>query len=74
MIWPGYITVVDEYEGGLYLQVDVANRVLRTETVMDIFKKVKKTDLFVLQKFFKIIANSKKFFSEFFGHAMSHFK
>jgi len=43
MIWPGYITVVDEYEGGLYLQVDVANRVLRTETVMDIFKKVKKT-------------------------------
>ena len=42
MVWPGYITVVDEFEGGLYLQVDVANRVLRTETVHDIFKKLKK--------------------------------
>ena len=44
LVWPGYITVVDVFEGGLYLQVDVANRVLRTETVLDVFKKLKKTN------------------------------
>ena len=42
LVWPGYITVVDVFEGGLYLQVDVANRVLRTETVRDVFMKLKK--------------------------------
>ena len=42
LVWPGYITVVDVFEGGLYLQVDVANRVLRTETVRDAFMKLKK--------------------------------
>ena len=42
LVWPGYITVVDVFEGGLYLQVDVANRVLRTETVRDVFQKLRK--------------------------------
>ena len=41
-VWPGYITVVDVYEGGLYLQLDVAHRVLRTETVRDAFVTLKK--------------------------------
>ena len=26
-IWPGYVTSVDEFEGGLQLQVDVSHRV-----------------------------------------------
>lgn len=38
-VWPGYVTAVDEYEGGLMLQCDVSHRVLRTETAHDILKK-----------------------------------
>jgi len=34
-VWPGMVTAVDRYEGGLLLQLDAANRVLRTETVRD---------------------------------------
>lgn len=34
-VWPGYITAVDEYEGGLLLNLDIGHRVLRTETVKD---------------------------------------
>ncbi len=34
-MWPGYITAADCYEGGLFVQVDVGHRVLRTETVRD---------------------------------------
>ena len=33
---------MDIYEGGLQLQVDVAHRVLRTETVRDIFVNLQK--------------------------------
>lgn len=35
-VWPGYVTAVDEYKGGLKLQCDVSHRVLRTETVRDL--------------------------------------
>ena len=35
-VWPGYVSAVDVFEGGLYLQVDVASRVLRTETILEI--------------------------------------
>lgn len=35
-MWPGYVSAVDVFEGGLYLQVDVASRVLRTETILEI--------------------------------------
>ena len=28
-IWPGYVTAVDRYEGGILLQCDVSHRVLR---------------------------------------------
>jgi len=47
-VWPGYVTAVDEYEGGLLLQLDVSHRVLRTETVRDFFANMRKrgiTDL-----------------------------
>ena len=41
-MWPGYITAVDVYEGGLHLQLDVAHRVLRCETVRDLFVTIRK--------------------------------
>ena len=34
-LWPGLITAVDEYEGGLMLCCDLSFRVLRTTTVLD---------------------------------------
>lgn len=34
-IWPGYVTAVDNYEGGLMLQCDVSHRVLRCDTVLE---------------------------------------
>ena len=35
-VWPGYITAVQEQEGGLMLLLDASHKVLRTETVHDI--------------------------------------
>ncbi|CAG0893792.1 unnamed protein product [Darwinula stevensoni] len=32
-VWPGYVTAVNQYEGGIFLNCDVSHRVLRTETV-----------------------------------------
>ncbi|ODN06661.1 Protein argonaute-3 [Orchesella cincta] len=36
-IWPGYITAIDEYEGGLLLCCDSSFRVLRTATVLEVW-------------------------------------
>lgn len=41
-IWPGYVTAIDQFEGGLLLQCDVSHRVLRTETVRDQLTMLKK--------------------------------
>ena len=41
-VWPGYITTVDVFEGGLYLQLDVAHRVLRTDTAYDLMTSLRK--------------------------------
>nr|AZG02837.1 RNA-binding protein PiwiB [Platynereis dumerilii] len=35
-VWPGYITSIEEFEGGLMLMVDVSHRLLRTETVYNL--------------------------------------
>lgn len=35
-VWPGYVTAINEYEGGLMLCIDAKHRVMRTETVRDI--------------------------------------
>lgn len=35
-VWPGYVTAIADYEGGVMLLTDVSHRVLRTETVLDI--------------------------------------
>lgn len=37
-IWPGYITAIDEYEGGLHLLCETSHRVLRTETALDVLR------------------------------------
>ncbi|CAH0589121.1 unnamed protein product [Chrysodeixis includens] len=39
-VWPGYVTAVDEYEGGLMLTLDSTHRVLRTQTVLSFIKEV----------------------------------
>ncbi len=35
-VWPGYVTTIGRYAGGLLLQLDASHRVLRTETVLDL--------------------------------------
>ncbi|XP_030023692.1 piwi-like protein Ago3 [Manduca sexta] len=39
-IWPGYVTAVDEYEGGLMLTLDSTHRVLRNQCVLTLIKEV----------------------------------
>jgi len=39
-VWPGFVTAVDIYEGGMLLQCDTVSRVLRTETVLDLLKSI----------------------------------
>ncbi|XP_063698555.1 protein argonaute-3 [Culicoides brevitarsis] len=38
-IWPGYVTAVDEHEGGIMLCLDVTFRVLNQRTVYDLLKE-----------------------------------
>jgi len=45
-IWPGYVSTVNRYEGGLLLQCDVSHRVLRTESVRDLLLSLVKKDNF----------------------------
>ena len=37
-IWPGYVTAVQEYEGGLMLNLDVSHKVLRTQTALELVR------------------------------------
>jgi len=39
-IWPGYVTAVQEFEGGIMLCCDVSHKVLRTQTAYDLIKDV----------------------------------
>ncbi|XP_063984569.1 piwi-like protein 1 [Diachasmimorpha longicaudata] len=34
-LWPGYVTAIEEVEGGLKLNIDASHRVMRTNTVRD---------------------------------------
>ncbi|XP_023936797.2 piwi-like protein Ago3 [Bicyclus anynana] len=38
-VWPGYVTAVDEYEGGLMLTLDSTHRVLRTQSVLSLINE-----------------------------------
>lgn len=35
-VWPGYITAIDEFEGGIMLCCDASHRVLRNQTVLQL--------------------------------------
>ena len=37
-IWPGYVTAVAEYEGGLMLNLDVSHKVLRNQTAYELVR------------------------------------
>nr|XP_054773093.1 piwi-like protein 2 [Lytechinus pictus] len=39
-IWPGYITAISQYEGGLMLHADVAHKVLCNQTVLDTMQAI----------------------------------
>ncbi|TRY63151.1 hypothetical protein TCAL_10352 [Tigriopus californicus] len=39
-VWPGFETAIDEYEGGLKLQIDISHRVLRMETAYKVIKGI----------------------------------
>lgn len=39
-VWPGYITAVDEYEGGIMLCCDVSHRLLCQTTVLETLKQI----------------------------------
>lgn len=39
-VWPGYVTSVQEFEGGLMLMLDVSHRLLCETTVYDLLQKV----------------------------------
>ncbi|KOC71336.1 Piwi-like protein 1 [Habropoda laboriosa] len=38
-VWPGYVTTINEYDGGLKLCIDARHRVMRTETVREIMMR-----------------------------------
>ncbi|XP_034947193.1 piwi-like protein Ago3 [Chelonus insularis] len=43
-LWPGYVTAIEEMEGGLKLNIDASHRVMRTDTVRDyIYNTYKQT-------------------------------
>lgn len=39
-VWSGYVSTIEEFEGGLMLMVDVDHRILRTETVYNLMADV----------------------------------
>jgi len=41
-VWPGMVTAVDRFEGGLFMQLDGASRVLRTDTARDLLMQIQK--------------------------------
>ena len=43
-IWPGYVTAVHEFEGGVMLCLDVSHKVLRMSTAYDLLQDVYKKD------------------------------
>jgi aubergine len=43
-IWPGYVTAVDEYEGGVMLCLDVSHRILRQNTVLETMRDFCRAD------------------------------
>ena len=42
-VWPGYVTAVNEYEGGIMLCLDVSHRVLCQRTVLDLLQEASRS-------------------------------
>ncbi len=70
-MWPGYVTVVDELKGGLHVLCDVSHRVLRTDTVYDLLRELKRkvSVLFlicsyIIENYFIIFQNEKTVLTE----------
>lgn len=43
-MWPGFITAIQEYEGGLMLCAETSHRVLRTQTVLEILYDIQRAN------------------------------
>ncbi|XP_050084461.1 protein argonaute-3 [Anopheles aquasalis] len=43
-VWPGYVTAINEYEGGLMLNLDVTHRVLMQTTVYELMQTIAMAD------------------------------
>lgn len=41
-LWPGFVTAIDVYEGGLMMQCDVSHRILRTETALELLMGIRR--------------------------------
>ncbi|KAH8379868.1 hypothetical protein KR009_007745 [Drosophila setifemur] len=52
-VWPGYVTAIDEYEGGLMLCCDVSHRILCQKTVLDMLVDVYQQNAINYQEFAK---------------------
>nr|BAI67940.1 DjPiwiC [Dugesia japonica] len=42
-IWPGYVTSIQNFDGGLLLQCDVSHKVIRNDSVYDIMMEINKS-------------------------------
>ncbi|XP_003391478.2 PREDICTED: piwi-like protein 1, partial [Amphimedon queenslandica] len=42
-IWPGFITSIAQYESNVMLCADISHKILRTDTVLDLFHSLKST-------------------------------
>lgn len=40
-IWPGFITSIAQYESNVMLCADISHKILRTDTVLDLFHSLK---------------------------------
>jgi len=40
MLWPGYVTAIKTFEGGLLLNIDIAHKVLRNETARHVMENL----------------------------------
>ena len=54
-VWPGYMTSVDNFHGGVLLQCDVSHRVLRTESALDVMTTHMKRGFFLINSSFNSI-------------------
>lgn len=57
-VWPGYTTAVHDYEDGLYLVIDVAHKVLRTQTCWQIMQDLRNSHRGNIEEFKQAVFNA----------------